>query len=137
MKTTFDIDKKIWNRFSGSALAAAISGDIYKMRRPAGSNLEDIVINNLGLPNQDLQRGIWNVNIFVPNLEVESGSVNDDSIPDTARLEELARLGVDLFDDVQDGDVYYSVQQQQTIFDSETKEHFVNIRIDVITENVK
>lgn len=136
MKTTFEVDDILFTRAKSSLLADEISGDIYKVRRPAGSEKEDVVIVGLGIANDQLQKGVWNINIYVPNLVLEVGSVQDGNIPDTARMQELANIACEAFDDVQENGFYYTVQQQLLVFDPDMGQYFVNIRIEVFNENL-
>lgn len=135
MKTTFEIDDIIYAKLKGSALKSAISGDIYRGRKPAGSKKEDVVIANLGINADQLQRGIVNVNIYVPGITVQSQGVQDFTVPNTKRMKELANIACGVLDDNMDGEVYYTVEQQLTIYDRETNEHFINIRVEYSNEN--
>ncbi len=67
-----DIEQDIYDMLKGSGLEAAISGSIYKSgMRPFNSSSQDVVITFLsGLSNQ-IQRGIVNVNVYVPNTLID------------------------------------------------------------------
>jgi hypothetical protein len=47
VKNTLDIINLIYTRLKTGALAAEITGSIYKGKRPLGSLVEDVVINSL------------------------------------------------------------------------------------------
>ena len=72
-----------------------ISGHVYKMSRPINSGKEDIVIIPLALTSDQVQRGIINVNIHVPNLDLPG----DQTQPNNKRLEEITEVVTAALDD--------------------------------------
>lgn len=116
-----------------------LSGDIYHFRRPAKSELEDIVLNNLGLPGTDTeQNGTANVNIYVPDIPFKEKGQND-LFPDNQRLQELTQLVINRLEYVQSmaDENEWGVQYEldfsadgglEEVPESEC--HFQNIRVD-------
>ncbi len=136
MITTFDIENILYRKLDLSSLKTAITGKIRKKERPAGSKLEDIVVNCLPVPNDQLQRTVANVNVFVPNQVINENGVQE-MVINHARLKTLTDSVLVLLNDVMIGDVYYEVQQQQTIEDPESQSHFTNIRLNFYNINTQ
>ena len=70
-KTVLDGKQWILELLLRAGINNVISGKIYKDKRPAGSQKEDIVINSLTMTNHFLQNGVFNVNCYVPMIEVK------------------------------------------------------------------
>jgi hypothetical protein len=109
------------------------NGKLCKFQRPLDSELEDVVINSLALTKDDVQEGVLNVNVFVPNLKFETNT-NDRSQPDTARIKYLARLANDSLGDGEDiwdenGKYCFRIQQDN-VFEDENYQHYINFRIE-------
>jgi hypothetical protein len=129
MTNTFDEVDIVWTKLNNSSLKTAITGAIYKNRRPAGSDKEDIVINALPVNNADIQQGIVNVNIHVPNLTVSANGTVDNNIPNHTRLKELTVMALAILADNWEEGINYDVQQQNLLMDDTGTDHFVNIRL--------
>lgn len=135
MKTTLDLVDIVYSVLINSSLKSAISGKIYKFKRPVNSNVEDVVINSLPVTNQQLQTAIVNVNVFVPELALSVNSEPDDQ-PDFVRLKQLAALAVAALMDGVAGDYTWDVQQQTVIEDEESSQYYVNVRIEFFVSNI-
>jgi hypothetical protein len=136
MKTTLDTVDIVWQLLDASALKDDLSGAIFKHRRPVASDKEDVVVNSLAVNNTQLQQGLVNVNIYVPNLSITVNEATDGSQPDHVRLKELASMACGILDDNWDLDFNFDVQQQVVIMDEETKEHYINIRLNFYSINI-
>lgn len=140
MITTLDELTIIWQKLKGYAPLATdstkITGGFYKQKRPAGSTKEDIVVNGLGINNEQLQAGIINVNIHVPNVPVNTGSLQDTTQPNLVRLKQLTDFAVVLLNDVWVGDYHYHVQQQNLFEDDDGSNHYSNIRLEFFNINL-
>lgn len=84
----FDI---IWN----SALKPSVSGAVRRYLRPTNSISEDVTINILNPTDfEQLQSGVFNVNVFVPNPEynaqVDGKTVRLRDIPNQQRIAVLS-----------------------------------------------
>lgn len=128
MTTTLDAVDIVWKRLNESPIKAAITGGIYK-KRPLNSSLEDVVINSLPISALQLQEGLVNVNIHVPNLVITNGTVQDPTQPNHARLKALATIAALSLNDVWIDDVHFTIQQQTVFEEPEINEHYVNFRL--------
>lgn len=134
MKTTFDITDILYRHLNDSSLKTEINGVICK-KRPVDSTAEDVVINALPINNLDLQTAIVNVNIHVPNIDVDINGRQDNTQPDFARLKFLADMAVDILSNRWIDDYSFDVQQQSGPVE-DVHDHFVNIRVEFISENI-
>jgi hypothetical protein len=114
------------------------NGKLCKYQRPMNSVLEDVVINSLGLNREDVQEGVLNVNIFVPNLVIPSNAA-DKSQPDTARLTYLLNLasialgeGNEIWEAT--GNYCFNLQQDK-LFQDENNQHYLNLRVEFYSLN--
>lgn len=123
MRTQFDAINLIYSAINASPLKTAISGAIYKFKRPT-STKEDIVINSLVLGNSNFQEGVFNVNIYVPNI-----TVNNTSLPNTVRLWHLETLGNSLFEHITSQD--YSIYKESASLFEEVaiNQNYINFRL--------
>jgi hypothetical protein len=142
MKSTLNLINVLYQVLAGSSLKGAITGKIYKMRRPVNSDKEDVVINSLALTSDQLQRAVLNVNIFVKDIEFDeidpdTGERVTSQYPDLERLEYLASLVLPILEEGISGDYVWSVQQQATFQDEEAaNQHYLNIRVDFFVSNI-
>lgn len=140
MKTTLDLVDITWKHINASPLKEAISGGVYKFKRPTNSEAEDVVINSLPITNGQLQQAVVNVNVFVPNKVQSIGGYQDDEQPDTKRLKLLAELAtsdlVDVWEPEDSYGVNYDVQQQTVIQDDDSKQYYINIRLQFYSVNI-
>ena len=107
-------------------------GGLFKYQRPEGSRSEDVVINSLPVNRTQLQRGIINVNIFVPNM------TSDSSLPNLKRLKELAELMEQSFlGEVWsvNGDYNFEIEADNLMPD-ENNQHYLNFRIEFRSKNL-
>lgn len=138
LQTSFDAIDTVYHKLAASPLKTAITGGLYKVNRPvdAGDDLkEDVVVNSLGMPNSDIQHGVVNVNIHVPNLQLVTAGRQDNTQPDFVRLQQLAALAIEQVKEFYAGDYWFVFQQQNTL-EGEPGEHLINIRIDYYNENI-
>lgn len=138
MNTTYDAEDFVWHIVNDSALKTAITGGVYKRKRPMNSNLEDVVVSAITMVNLDLQEGFLNVNIHVPNLLVGTQFGQDNTQPDHARLKELSSIAASILKEVwsEDGQTHFEIQQQTVFEEEETNSHFTNIRLLFYSVNI-
>lgn len=137
MKTTLTVMTILYQLISESSLATAITGKVRKNQRPTNSELEDIVINCLPIDNEQLQRCVANVNIYVPCFTIKENGVQTDE-PDYARLEVLAGMATTLLKGVRKTQDYQIEWEQQSILrDEESKSYFINIRLRFQAYNIE
>ena len=122
MRTTFDQETILYNILNGSAaLKAAISGGIYKRRRPTNSDKEDVVIISLPIGDGSIQYGTANVNIHVPDVK---------EFPDNTKLETLTNIVKPLLEETYGDDYVLYISLQQIFEEPEIMQHYVNLRVD-------
>ncbi len=125
MKTQFDAINILFQIVNSSSLKSTINGTVNKLKRPAGSDKEDVVINAITLGDTNLQEGVFNVNIYVPNIQVQKSS-----LPNTVRLQALSVLALTALEEVS-GDNYSFFVSSQSIFEEvDINYHFFNFRIE-------
>jgi hypothetical protein len=130
MRNPFNMVRILFMLISpSSALKAAITGDVYKLKRLPGSTKEDVVINALPISGDQFQLGTANVNIYVPNVAVSSGTTTS-MMPDTVRLDTLAMIATGLLEQVHTQSYRFYVGSITTIEEPESNSHYVNLRID-------
>jgi hypothetical protein len=127
MKASIDLVDITYARLYSSPVKPLISGLICKYKRPLNSDKEDIVINTLPLSNDVIQKGIINVNIHVPNINLKSQLGYDNSLPNIERIRTLSKAVIEIFDEVWEDD--YCLELQNETVMSEADNHFANIRI--------
>ncbi|MBC9913186.1 hypothetical protein [Chitinophaga varians] len=136
MITTLKAIDAIWKLLNDSALRTEVSGGVYKLKRPINSQREDVVVNSLPFDSLQLQKGIINVNIHVPNLVITANGIQDTTQPDFVRLSELASIAAPLLTDSWNDEWHFDVQQHTVIEEAELREHFVNFRLEFYAINL-
>ena len=126
IKTSFDPVQILYDRLSSSELVDELSGKLYKMVRPNGSKLEDIVINGLPISADQFQEASTNVNLYVPDIQVSTNQF----VPDTARLAYLASIAVNFLYEYYGDGYRYNFRFQGDVEEAETEQHYINLRID-------
>ena len=136
MKSNLTAVDIMFSHLKGSPLESAITGNIRKHRRIANSSKEDVVINSLALNNEQLQKGVLNVNIHVPNLSIptESPQVMDTEYPNSERLNYLTSLSIPILKDKWGTDYNFDIEQIHLITEEDSS--FNNIRITFYAINI-
>jgi hypothetical protein len=134
--TSFDAVDKVYQQIKDTPFTAALQGGLYKMKRPVNSTTEDAVINSLGMPGTQVQQGVVNLNIHLPNLSLEINGKQDNSQPDFIRAQQLAALAIQQVQEFYTEE-YWFLFQQQNIIQSDDTEIIVNIRIEFYSINIK
>lgn len=132
MKTDIDIKDDVYRVVAGSTLANAVNGVVSKTLRPANSTKEDIVISVLASQNTEIQQAYVNVNVYVPDLDIEY-AVGEKTFTqkeeDTIRLRTLCNIAKDLFEIVI-GETYRITLDAQSVLTSATgEEHIINNKL--------
>ena len=89
-KTVLDGKQWILGLLLKAGINNVISGKIYKDKRPAGSQKEDIVINSLTMTNHFLQNGVFNVNCYVPMIGIKANDGIVQKQKNAKRLKEIS-----------------------------------------------
>lgn len=137
MTTTFTVIDAVYSRLVAFGIQQQVSGDIYKLRRPKGSVKEDVVVNGLPINAAQVQTGLVNVNIHVPNPVLEFSTGTDDSHPDFVRLGALVGWATEVLREWYEDGVAYEVENQGLIQDEATGGWYANIRIRVYAKNIR
>ncbi|QDK80832.1 hypothetical protein EXU85_20355 [Spirosoma sp. KCTC 42546] len=128
-KTPLDILTILYKLLFASSLKTAITGSVYKQKRPTGSVLEDVVVNSLPVSGDQLQRGAGNVNIYVPDL-LETVAGTELRIVDTARLKVLAELAVPLLTEFNCQQYRFWLGPTDVFEEPDTGQTYLNFRIE-------
>ncbi|WP_159467940.1 hypothetical protein [Dyadobacter sp. 3J3] len=137
MKTALDQSTEIFKILkSDPTLAYAITGSIYKSVRPADSKLEDIVVNTIALSDGSLQKGVSNVNIHV--VDLQQGPANKPFfVPNESRLQTLVEILKSILNNIYGSDFSLYIASTALIRQPEINQHYMNIRINFIFENLE
>lgn len=133
--TSLDAIDKVYLNLQGSSFATALRGSIYKMKRPVNATSEDAVINSLGMPGDQIQQGLVNLNLHVPNKPLVINGRQDTTQPDYVRAQALTALAIQSVQEYYSDDFWF-VFQQQNIVESTDTEMVVNIRINFYSINL-
>lgn len=133
-KSTLDAEDILYSYVAESSLKTAVtttSGEVFKGRKPINYQKEAVEIISLPINNEDIQEGIVNINIHVPNLLINQNNVQDPSQPNHPRLQELTNLALGILNDVfiPASDCGFEVMQQTLIQDEEGGAYYSNIRV--------
>lgn len=110
---------------------AKISGFIYPYQRPLNSEKEDIVVNSITVGRGPVQKGMLNVNVYVPNkAKPVSYNAVDTSQPDMPRLLVLNQMAGEVLRDIWNatGTVNYELQEDRLMADA-NDQHYINFRV--------
>lgn len=131
MKQTYDTDAILYSILKASTeVTGAISGAIYAGQRPDNSKSEDIVVNTITLTQEyEPQLGTSNVNIHVPDIDINAGSVTM-KVEDRVKLKTITGHVLTALRAAKIQGLTLTVASQSTIREAEIQQHFVNIRID-------
>ena len=123
MTATESIVQLLYNLVKGSSLAEAVTGGVYKAKRPKDSRQEDICLSVRANQFGQRQEAIAYVNIYVQDVE-RSGQAERA----TARHKELEALAVALLERGYGGGYRYEMDSM-TVEETETNENVISIRI--------
>ena len=103
-----------------------ISGGVYTAgERPANSDAEDIVINNINFDHATPRRGISNINIHVPDIVVTIDGIQQQKT-NRNRLNEIAQTVQTVIDSTTLRGVSLRIDTTQVF--AEENEHYLNMR---------
>jgi hypothetical protein len=129
MITAAEVLDIVYKILVDSSLKNEVTGGIYKLARPVGSEKEDVVTSSLPINTEEWQQCTINVNIYAPNINVNiNGKVQQ--MPDTARLTELAAMAVAILKN-NASDSYMIWLSNQSIIQDETNSYFINNRLEL------
>lgn len=124
MQTDEEIEDIIYHYLKETELASEVNGTIYKNgERPAGRQSEDIVIHVLANVVDSVQKAIVLVNIYTQDVKRDDALVRNDK-----RFKQLAQLGKNALEWVNQGINKWKVEEQTSI-DAETDEHIIQFKL--------
>lgn len=130
MKTAKEVQGDIINLLRGSALAKAVSGNIYrKGYRPLNSQAEDITVGFVTGVTGEIQEGVVVINVYVADIDAIG---NGTMVENGARTTEIERLADDWAQSLTASRSNYLFELSQTIYteaEREVHQHFVSIRL--------
>jgi len=129
MKTSLDQDTEIYKLLNVPAITSVITGGIYKGRRPADSELDDIVINTITTGDGTRQFGVSNVNIYVKDIQATIAG-RQQFLMNTSRLITLTNLVKPLLEETDGDDFALWIESTRPAAEPEINQHFINIRIE-------
>lgn len=102
MKDGFDMVTDVWALINIPSVTSLLGagGVVWRDVKPAnrGANYCDIVVNSLGVTNSQMQRGIANVNIFVPTIARQQPDGSKQPMPDREKLNAITKAVQPLLD---------------------------------------
>lgn len=129
-KTASEIETHLYQLLKNSAVASAISGDVYlDGLRPTGSQKEDVVISFLTGAFADFRQiGKININLYVPD-KISHGVGRKN----TLRCRELERICQQFCDDLPANSYRFELGRMiQTFSDPPIKQHFINVQLNFL-----
>ncbi len=128
-RTGEEIELKVFQLIKSSSIATEISGKVCRNgMRPYGSTKEDCVVSFLtGLDGQ-IQDGVVNINVFVPDIDNGSELL----VKDVTRCTEIAGMMRDFTDSLTSSEYLFSLDgmiKTYRVEDVDVNQHFVNTRL--------
>lgn len=134
MKTQVEITDMIYQYLNGTDFAnpskGGLSGAIYQLQRPEGSDKEDLVIGTLSLDMETVQLGVFNLNLHVPNIKVKVNG-REQSQPNRARMRVLSKLLQDAISELYIETCSAYITMIAEIKEPNLDEWYVNHRLEV------
>jgi len=118
-----DITNKILQ--SGYRSAVGLTGIVARLSRPFGSKKEDIVVNVVAINAEQVQEGVANVNIHVP--DINTGVLGMQA--NFNRFRELITPMISLLDDYYGFNYHFRLDTAAEIIKDEDNSHYANIRL--------
>jgi hypothetical protein len=126
----YNINEKLFKLLKAdNALMETLTGGIYiNGGRPKNSVKEDIIINCLTVTRDSPQTAISNINIHVPDINV---NINETPqfVPDFERLKELMQLVINCILNAKFEGILGEITSVTDMAEVMKEEHYVNIRI--------
>lgn len=116
-------------------LKAALTGNLYKIRRPVNSALEDIVISALPMSDGNPQRCTVNVNIHISDKQVSISS-RQQQMPDYSRMKQLAILAETEFKEYSSQSYSWYMSYQQVFSEETINQTYINVRLEFSAHNL-
>lgn len=122
MYDIFDATEMLYKALNIKEVTNAISGELCNGGRPLNSQKEDIVVNTITITTMTKpQLATSNINIHAKDTEVGK--------PNTKRLKDISRIIRKVFESNQFIGKSVYISDLGILQESESKEHYVNLRI--------
>lgn len=128
MRTSLELGRMLYEILANSNIKQLINGDVYRDKRPINSTKEDIIINSISTDDKTLQAGLSNINLYVPNINVNIDGV-EQVMPNLDRLEELTIILTNTLKEVYFEDGNFYITNIAEFDEEESNSKFVNFRI--------
>lgn len=128
-KTGSEVENDITGIIVASALKTAVGGKVYKEgQRPLNSKAEDIVISFLtGLDGQ-VQTGVLNINIYVPNVVADKAT--GELVKHTSRIRQLEIIANQTVGSIVNTEYNFSLGAMIQSFKAEgIDQYFINVKL--------
>lgn len=126
-KTGSQIEYDVFNILRGSLLATTIKGSIFREgMRPNGAKTEDAIVSFVAGLDDQIQTGVVNVNIYVPDI------ANGSAVPvkNGSRCQELEVLSNNIIQSRLPGEYRFKLGATIQTYKAEgIDQHFVNCKI--------
>jgi hypothetical protein len=133
MKTGLDMVKDGFTLLNVDVVNNAITGKVYMFIRPKNSLLQDVVLNTLAITNDQLQQGVFNVNIHCPNLTgVVIEGVTDNTQPDITSLTNITNIILSIVADYVGADFKIWAQNTGLLIRDVDGTWYVNVRVNYL-----
>lgn len=125
IRTSLDQDSIIYNVLSNSALKNEISGKIYNNSQIEDYSKENVVIKSIVIAGDDIQRGVTNVNVHVPDLIFDNITQ-----PNGSRIQEILQITTTALEEHYQEDYNFVITEQfGLIREDGLKSHYFNLRV--------
>ncbi|MDI9863959.1 hypothetical protein QM480_06470 [Flectobacillus sp. DC10W] len=128
MRTSLELGRMLYGILANSDIKQLINGGVYRDTRPINSTKEDIVINSISVDDKTLQAGLSNINLYVPNINVNIDGV-EQVMPNLDRLEGLTIILTNILKEVYFEDGNFYITNIAEFDEEESNSKFVNFRI--------
>jgi hypothetical protein len=118
-----------WRLIQANVISStSLTGGIFKARRPKDSKLEDIVVRTLAINGDQVQEGLVNVNVHVPNLQL----TDDSTQPDEDRFTAITNIVLAALNDYRGFDFWFTIKVPGLLY-PDGNNWFSNIQVEYTT----
>ena len=135
-KTAPQVVTELYKILKTSVVNTSVTSNIFKYERTLNFKGECIVINTLPLTTEQLQKGVANVNYFVPNIKNTTVNPVDETQPNSARLEAGAKIIDELLKEYWGDNYVFEITQSIPTANDVNKEWYINFRINYRNINI-
>ena len=133
MITNIDAINEIIGLLIASPLNSAKTGTI-DIERPINSTKEDVAVGTLPITFQQLQSGVVNVNLHVPNIKITQNGIENKRYPNRPRFKTLAPMVLSALHNKTTTNLYLTVVNSQLFVEEESS--YMNFRVEVKAKNL-